>query len=60
MEVVYFTVAAIALYVFSDRLLDALERRAGRRFEQRSLIFFGLLLGLSLVAFAVIRRLVDA
>ncbi|HEX5649171.1 MAG TPA: hypothetical protein VFX69_05885 [Steroidobacteraceae bacterium] len=59
MEVVYFTVAAIALYVFSDRLLDALERRAGRRFEQRSLIFFGLLLGLSLVVFAVIRRLVD-
>jgi hypothetical protein len=60
MEAVYFTIAAIALYLVSDRLLDALERRAGRRFEQRSLIFFGLLLGLSLVAFAVIRRLVDA
>jgi hypothetical protein len=60
MEVIYFTIAALVLYVSSDRLLDALERRAGRRFEQRSLIFFGLLLGLSLVVFAVIRRLVDA
>jgi len=53
---VYFTLAAIVLYVLADRLLDLLEHRAGRRFENRSLVFFGLLLGLSLVTFAVIRR----
>jgi hypothetical protein len=58
MTTVYFTLAAIVLYLVSDRLLDLLERRAGHRFEHRSLIFFGLLLSISLVAFAVIRRFV--
>ena len=58
MSTVYFTLAAIALYLLADRLLDLLERRAGRRFDNRSLVFFGLLLGLSLVTFAVIRRYV--
>jgi hypothetical protein len=56
MTAVYFTLTAIVLYVVADRLLDLLERRAQRRFENRSLVFFGLLLGLSLVTFAVIRR----
>ena len=56
MTTLYFTLAAIALYLACDRLLDLLERRAGHRFENRSLIFFGLLLGLSLVTFSLIRR----
>jgi hypothetical protein len=60
MTTVYFTLAAIVLYIASDRLLDLLERRAGHRFENRTLIFFGLLLGLSLVTFAMVRRLVGA
>jgi hypothetical protein len=58
MTIVYFTLAALALYLVSDRVLDWFERRAGRRFEYRSLIFFGLLLGLSLAAFALVRRFV--
>ena len=58
MTIVYFTLAALILYVGCDRLLDVLERRAGRRFEHRSLIFFGLLLGGSLVTFAAVRRFV--
>ena len=58
MTIVYFTLAAIVLYLACDRALDWLERRAGRRFENRSLIFFGLLLGLSLATFAVIRRFI--
>jgi hypothetical protein len=58
MPTVYFTLAAIVLYLLADRLLDLLERRAGRRFEHRSLIFFGLLLTSSLLAFALIRRFV--
>ncbi|MGB7905356.1 MAG: hypothetical protein WCF43_11720 [Steroidobacteraceae bacterium] len=58
MTTVYFTLAAIFLYIASDRLLDLLERRAGHRFANRTLIFFGLLLGLSLVTFAMVRRLV--
>lgn len=56
MEAVYFTIVAIALYLVSDRLLDWLERRAGRRFEHRSLVFFAILLTLALVSFALIRR----
>jgi hypothetical protein len=58
MTIVYFTLAALALYLVSDRVLDWLERRAGRRFENRSVIFFGLLLGLSLATFALVRRFV--
>jgi hypothetical protein len=58
MTTVYFTLAAIVLYLVSDRLLDLLEHRAGHRFEHRSLIFFALLLAASLVAFALIRRFV--
>lgn len=60
MQTIYFTLAAIVLYLLADRLLDQLERRAGRRFEHRSLVFFGLLLALALVSFAVIRRFVAA
>ncbi len=58
MPTVYFTLAAIVLYLLSDRVLDVLERRAGRRFEHRSMIFFGLLLSFSLLAFALVRRFV--
>jgi len=57
MQSLYFTIAAVVLYLVSDRLLDGLERRAGRRFENRSVIFFGMLLGLSLATFALIRAL---
>lgn len=58
MQAIYFTLTAIALYLASSWLLDQFERRAGRRFEYRSLYFFFLLFGLALVTFAVIRRLV--
>jgi hypothetical protein len=56
MTTIYFTLVAIGLYLVADRILDALERRAGRRFEQRSLVFFALLLALSLATFAILRR----
>jgi hypothetical protein len=57
MQLISFTVLGIVLYLLADRLLQALERRAGRHFEQRSLIFFAILLGLALVSFALVRRL---
>ena len=40
----------------ADRVLDALGKRAGRRFEYRSLYFFGLLLAMATIAFAIVRR----
>ena len=42
--------------VDADWLLRQMEQRAGRRFGHRTLIFFGLLLGLALASFGVIRR----
>lgn len=55
MEALYFTLAAIILYVVSDRILDRIEIFAGRRLENRSLIFFALLMGLALLSFAALR-----
>ncbi len=56
METVYFTLAAIILYFVSDRRLERIEVACGARFEHRSLVFFGILLGFSLIGFAVIRH----
>jgi len=58
-DIVWLALVGIALYVLADRILDAMERRAGRRFEQRSIIFFGLILGMALVVFALIRNFVE-
>jgi hypothetical protein len=60
MEAVYYTVTGIALYLLADRILRLLEARAGRIFEQRTLIFFVLLLAMALVTFAAIRRMLPA
>ena len=57
MEFLYFILVAVVLYFLSDRLLDGIERALGRRLENRSLVFFAILLVLALVAFAAIRRL---
>ena len=57
MEAVSFLLVAIALYWLADRILDRIEVGRGVRFEQRTVVFFFILLGLALVAFAVLRRL---
>lgn len=56
MEVVWFSLAAILLYFAADFALRRIEAAAGRPLEYRSVIFFGLLLGMALAAFALIRR----
>jgi hypothetical protein len=55
MEVVYFTLVGIVLYLVSDWILQRVEIAAGRRLEHRTLVFFALLLTLALVSFSVIR-----
>ena len=60
MEIVYFTVVAIALYFIADWLVDRVEHFLGRRLEQRSLLFFVLLLALALASFAAIRHFTAA
>jgi len=57
MELIAFLVTGIVLYLVADRLLDWLERRRGARFENRSLIFFAIILVLALVAFNLIPRM---
>ena len=57
MEVVYFTLAAIVIYLFSDWLLNRVETAVGKRFKQRSLIFFAIMITLSLTSFTAIRYL---
>lgn len=60
MEAIYFIVTAIALYFVSDRILDRIEVAFERRFEHRTLIFFAILLVLTLTSFALIRKLMPA
>jgi len=54
LESLVFIVIAVVLYIVADRILDAVEVRAGRRFQYRTLYFFGILLVLALAAFALI------
>lgn len=56
MDVVYFTITAIVLYVAADYILDRVERAIGRRLQYRSVIFFFLLAGMATAAFAVLDK----
>ena len=53
---IYFTVAAVLLYLLSDWILNQIEIRRGERLEHRSLTFFAIILVLSLVLFNLIQR----
>jgi len=55
MEALYFTAVAIILYLGADWILNRIEAAAGRRFENRAIIFFAILLTMALVSFALIR-----
>lgn len=56
-QVIVFTLVAAALYLFSDWLLNQIERIRGQPFEHRSLVFFVLILVLALVSFELLGRL---
>ena len=56
MELVYFTLAAIALYVISDWIVNLIERRRGQRLQYRSILFFCIILVLSVLSFSAIER----
>jgi hypothetical protein len=57
MDIVYFTLIAIGLYFGADWLLERLERARGRRFENRQVAFFAIILPLALVTFWLVRTL---
>jgi hypothetical protein len=58
MEIVYFTLVAILLYLLADWILRRIEAYLGRALEQRTVVFFVILLILALVGFAAIRAVV--
>ena len=60
MDIVYFTAVAVALYLGADALLDWIERRRGKRFENRQVVFLAIIMPLALVAFWVVRLLSSA
>ena len=55
MQYIYFTLVAALLYLASSWIVDRIEIAAGKRFENRSLLFFGILLTLALVTFSAIQ-----
>lgn len=57
MEIVYFTLVAAGLYFFADWSLDRIEIYRGKRFEQRNIIFFVIILVLALLTFETINYL---
>ena len=57
MDIVWFTLVALALYFGADRLLEWIERRRGARFANRQVAFFAIILPLALAAFWLMRRL---
>ncbi len=56
MEMLYYTFAAIFLYVVSDWILNQVEVRRGERFENRSVVFFAIILVLSVLLFYLIQQ----
>ena len=54
MEIIYFTLVGIGLYFASDWILDRIEAARGRHFENRSVIFFAIILALALTTFQLI------
>jgi len=56
LESVYFILVAIMLYFGADWILRRMEAAAGRSFKYRAFIFFGILLAMAVVSFALIRN----
>lgn len=57
MDIVYFTAVAIGLYFGADWLLERIERARGKRFENRQVVFFLIILPLALLSFWLARAL---
>jgi len=54
-EVIYFTLVGAFLYLASNWIVERIELAAGKRFQNRSLLFFAIILVLALATFSLIR-----
>jgi hypothetical protein len=59
MQFVYYTIAALVLYVLSDQILIKIETWRGDRLKHRSLVYFVIILVLSVSTFKVIEIFVS-
>ena len=57
MEIILFTGVGIVLYLVTGQILSMLERMHGELLPQRNIIFFVLIVALSLPTFAIMRSL---
>ena len=56
-EILLFTLVAVALYFFSDWVLRRLERMRGKPFKYRQVIYFAIILVLTMGSFEIIGQL---
>jgi len=55
-EMIYFTLAGVILYFVSDAILNQIEIMRGKRFNQRNLIFFAIILTLAILVFTLLEQ----
>ena len=58
MAYLYYTVTAVLLYLLSDWILNQIEQSIGKRLKYRSVVFFVIIMTLSLSSFELIDRIV--
>jgi len=58
MQFVFYTIAALMLYFLSDWILVKIEKSRGEPLKYRSIIFFAIIMVLSVSSFKVIELLV--
>ena len=54
---IYYTIAGLVLYFFSDWILRKMEQTRGEALQHRSLVFFVIILTLALTSFKAIELL---
>lgn len=54
MEILLFTFVGVTLYVISDAIVKAIEKKRGEVLPNRSMIFFGIIMTMSLVTFSLL------
>ena len=60
MEILAFTANAIVIYLLTDWIVRAMEKKRGKALKQRQAIFFVIILALALISFRVLRLIFSA
>ena len=56
MEILLFTLVGVILYVASDAIVKAIEKKRGKLLPNRSIIFFGIITVMALVTFNLLEN----